>query len=394
MRYSPLLFLVILAAALRPALAQSERDVASGNWRSPDRASSALRDPASTSSAERPIDSSRHAASTPLVPLRTAGREAMARRAGGSGSLPNEQGQIWREYDISPYSLRLSESPKPQQAIVDWILRETGYEAWHGDPVALLCASRRTLRVYHTPEMQEVVSDVVERFVSVPHEDHAFSVRLITLNHPNWRTTTHRMLEPVPVQTQGAQAWLLAKEDAALLVAELARRHDYRAHNSPQAAIKNGRGSSLLATRPRSYVKGFVATGASQSVPPQPDLGKLDEGFRFDVSPLLSLDGRTADAIVKLTIDQVERTVAVDSGGLGLTSEVPQMAGFRLHERFRWPADKVLLVSTGMVPSPTPRTAGGLAIPFTGQSANRCEMLLMFESVGSVSTPSAATASR
>ena len=61
-----------------------------------------------------------------------------ARVSKGSGTLPNDQGQVWREYDIRPYTNRVANTARPEQAIVDWILRETGYEAWHSDPVGLL----------------------------------------------------------------------------------------------------------------------------------------------------------------------------------------------------------------------------------------------------------------
>ena len=89
-----------------------------------------------------------------------------ARVTKGSGALPQDQGQVWREYDIRPYTLRVTTTARPEQAIVDWILRETGYEAWHSDPVGLLSANRETLRVYHTPEMQAIVADIVDRFVN------------------------------------------------------------------------------------------------------------------------------------------------------------------------------------------------------------------------------------
>ena len=85
-------------------------------------------------------------------------------------ALPQDAGQVWREYDIRPYTLRVTTTARPEQAIVDWILRETGYEAWHSDPVGLLSANREVLRVYHTPEMQAVVADIVDRFVNIPAE--------------------------------------------------------------------------------------------------------------------------------------------------------------------------------------------------------------------------------
>ena len=40
--------------------------------------------------------------------------------------------------------------------------------------------------------------------------------------------------------------------------------------------------------------------------------------------------------------------------GSGRKIEVPQVAQFRFHERFRWPVDQVLLVGMGMVPLPVP----------------------------------------
>ena len=91
----------------------------------------------------------------PVRPLRTANSDAAGSQPGlrplmarlprhgnlcarvtkGPGTLPNDAGQEWREYDISPYTLRVTTTNRPEQAIVDWILRETGHEAWHGEPL-------------------------------------------------------------------------------------------------------------------------------------------------------------------------------------------------------------------------------------------------------------------
>ena len=156
----------------------------------------------------------------------------MARRplrvTAGNGTLPNDQGQVWREYDISPYTARVTTTKRPEQAIVDWILRETGYEVWHSEPLGILSASPRTLRVYHTPQMQAVVADIVDRFVSSEAETRTFSLRIVTIDNPNWRVTAHRTLRPIPAQTPGVSAWLLSKEDAAVLLGALQHRSDYR----------------------------------------------------------------------------------------------------------------------------------------------------------------------
>ena len=45
-------------------------------------------------------------------------------------SWRRNSGHEWREYDIRPYTDRMRQDPQPQQAILDWILRETGTESW------------------------------------------------------------------------------------------------------------------------------------------------------------------------------------------------------------------------------------------------------------------------
>src|SRR5437762_2799182 len=123
----------------------------------------------------------------------------------GSGALPQDHGQVWREYDIRPYTQRVNTTARPEQAIVDWILRETGYEAWHSDPVGLLSANHDVLRVYHTPEMQSVVADITDRFVNSAASAYAFTLRVATVGNPNWRAKPLTMTAPISVQSPGGQ---------------------------------------------------------------------------------------------------------------------------------------------------------------------------------------------
>ena len=133
-----------------------------------------------------PVTPAAATAPAPLRPVADPNRKPIARVTNGNGTLPNDHGQVWREYDISPYTLRVTTTNRPEQAIVDWILRETGYEAWHSEPLAILSADKRTLRVYHTPEMQAVVAEMVDRFVNGQAETHAFGLRVsLTMRNPS-----------------------------------------------------------------------------------------------------------------------------------------------------------------------------------------------------------------
>jgi hypothetical protein len=325
-----------------------------------------------------------------------------ARVSKGAGTLPNDQGQVWREYDITPYTSRISSTNRPEQLIVDWILRETGYEAWHSDPVGLLSANRQTLRVYHTQQMQAVVADIVDRFVNAQADNYAFSLRIATVGNPNWRAKALPMMTPIPVQTPGVQGWLLAKEDARLLVADMSRRTDYREFNSPQQLIMNGQSVVISTMQPRQYVRGAVPT---QTAWPgfQPEMGQIEEGFSLEFSPLLALDLQSADTVVKLRLSQIEKLVPVKldlPSTTGATQrvgiDVPQITMANIHERFHWPIDKVLLLSMGVVATPAPTKSDpitdmvGDAVPML-KSPPRADALLFVESSGQV-TPAATQA--
>jgi hypothetical protein len=328
-------------------------------------------------------------ASAPASSPATDNRITRAQVTQGSATLPRQHGQVWREYDISPYTLRIQTTNRPEQAIVDWILRETGYEAWHSTPVGLLSADSRTLRVYHTPEMQSTVANIVDRFVNRLAETQGFGMRIITIRNPNWRTRALPLMKPIPIQSPGVQGWLLAREDAALLLSELVRRTDYREHNPPHQLVGNGQSMVVSSMRPRTYTKGIIQTQATWPGY-QPEIGKVDEGFSLEFSPLLALDTRSVDAVIKLRLAQVEKMLPVKlevptsiAPNQQTEIQIPQMTMIQLHERFRWPTDQVLLLSLGVVATPGPQSTNMLTdmLPLP-KSAPRADALLLIESKG------------
>jgi hypothetical protein len=103
----------------------------------------------------------------------------------------------------------------------------------------------------------------------------------------------------------------------------------------------------------------------------------------------MSLDGRDCNVVVKCNIDQVEKLVPINLdvpvGGTTqkVQIEVPQFVSWRLHERFRWPSDQVLLLSCGVVASPTGDAP--TPIPLLGSisgGSSRSDALLMIEHKG------------
>ncbi|MCO6455945.1 MAG: hypothetical protein J5I93_11660, partial [Pirellulaceae bacterium] len=310
----------------------------------------------------------------------------------GSGVLPNDSGQVWREYDIQPYTSKVTSTETPQQAIVDWILRETGTEVWFSPPLGLLSATRDKLTVYHTPEMQQIVAGLVARFVQNTTDTYVLSLRLVTVSNPGWRSLAYQLMRPVDVQSPGMDAWLLSKENAAVLLAQLRQRTDFQEHNSPRVLIQNGQTQTISRLRPRTYARNVVPReGAWPSFDLQ--MGQVQEGYTLELSPLLSTDSRVVDAVIKCHIDQIERLVpvAVDvpaavGGTQRIQVQVPQVASWRLHERFRWPAEHVLLLGCGVVAAPGPErpTTLGIPNPFALGPA-RADALLFIECQGKAS---------
>jgi hypothetical protein len=331
----------------------------------------------------------------PLKPVTSVAKTPVARVTKGPGALPNDAGQEWRDYDISPYTARVTSTARPEQAILDWIFFETGYEAWHSEPLSILSANRRTLRVYHTPQMQAVVGEMVDRFVNSEAETQAFGVRVVSVGSPTWRVKAHKSLKAVGAQSQGVQAWLLAKEDASLLAAELRKRSDYREHSTPHLLVNNGQSTVIAVTRPRNYVRDVVLTASWPGFEPQ--TAQLDEGFSLQFHPLMSLDAKTIDAVIKCNVDQVERMIPVNldvptpvAPRQRTKIDVPQIASCRLHERFRWPTDQVLLISLGVVAAPVPTTGPNPLMLLPGTSATRADLLVFVESKGKAAVPATA----
>lgn len=310
------------------------------------------------------------------------------------GKLPRTAGQEHRVYDLRPYTGYLTQHDHPEQAIVDWIVRETGTDVWFSEPFGFMNADRDTLSVYHTNEMHQVIAGVVDRFVAGEKDPQILHLRVMTVGSPGWRSRAHMLMQHVSVDSPGVQAWLLSKENAAMVLNQLRMRSDTRQVQDLNLQIYNGQTEELASTRGRNYVRNVRPSPAGWP-PYEPETGEVQEGYRLQISPLLSTDGRVLDCMIKADIDQVDRLNSVDLE-LPLPNnqiyrariDVPQVVSWRLHERFRWPSDMVLLLSCGVVasperaPSPIPLLNMNV---LTGTTAGRADALLFIQFRGRAS---------
>jgi hypothetical protein len=302
--------------------------------------------------------------------------------------LPNTAGQVWRQYDLREYTSRITTTRNPQQAILDWILKDTGTDMWFGEPLGVLSASADTLYVYHTPEIQAVVERTVDRFLRSQGRSQVIGIRLMTVGSPNWRSSAYTLMQPIDVVSPGVEGWMISKENAAVLLNQLRRRTDYVDHGSGDLTAPAGQRMVLNQTRPIDFTS--AVRWIPGRFPPYETIDeRIDEGYALDLNALVGTDG-AMEAIIRCSVDQVERLQAVDvdvpnnTGGVNsVRIGVPQTLSWRLHERFRWPADQVLLLSCGVVANPSDKGNGITALQsLFNRSAGRADALLMLEYKG------------
>ena len=274
-----------------------------------------------------------------------------------------DEGQVWREFDIRSYTLRVASTSRPQQAIIDWIFRETGSAVWHGGIPAVLSADRSTLRVYHVPSIQNKVADIVGRFTEEGAEPWAIDVNILGIKNPDWRKGTLPMMTPLLGSQHGVQVWLMEREDVSLLREKLSKRRDYRLHRVDHMPVYSGQAQTLRLTRPKRFVRD-IERGDFSGKTYRPVMDQIEEGLVLELTSLKSSDGNSLDVTSKFHLSQVDslRSVEVDipisSGTRSVaTVQVPQVIQQHFEEEFTWPVGKVLVLSFGMTGSPIPSTA-------------------------------------
>ncbi len=303
-------------------------------------------------------------------------------------SLPNDAGQVWREYDIRPYTSNIKTSQEPEKAILDWVLLETGKEMWFRPPLGILNVTKEKLIVYHTPEIHKAIQPIIDRFVYRKGEMQSLEVNLVTVSNPNWRSDHYSVLQPIEVPSPGVEAWMVSKENAALLLGELANRSDFQKHGGGQIQAHDGQNFVMEKRAAKQFVRS-VRWVPEQIPSYQPLLTQVNEGFSLDISCLNSIDGKSMEACIQCEVDQVEKlntvriNVPVVTGGgtQSMSLQIPQIVSWRLRERIRWPSDQVLLLNVGVVANPTPENGRQLPGLFN-RNAQRADALLFLEYQG------------
>ncbi|MDD3586623.1 MAG: hypothetical protein PHQ75_05530 [Thermoguttaceae bacterium] len=275
----------------------------------------------------------------------------------GTVPLPNESGQIWVSYDIASYTSRFPEVQVPQRTILNWILADTTQKFWYGKPFGFLNATRENLYVYHTPKVQQYVSNVIDRFADSQKKDSLFSVRIMTTRLPDWRAKVADKVRPYPVKASDVQGWLATREDAVKIATELAARSDFRELNVARDTVAHGESFGWVYAPPvKTYIRDYLAS-SKDKVGYIVDKGSIDEGYRFETTIMKSTNDQQIEILFRGESTVVSKMYPIhlkispsNAPQQSLAVELPQILHCERQEKLSFPVEQVLLLDLGMFP--------------------------------------------
>ena len=279
----------------------------------------------------------------PPAPLPVVGlsRPPIARVTSGDGILPNDHGQVWREYDIRPLRDSAAGAGRPEQKIVDWILRETATKHDIPSRSESSAPSKDAAGLPHARDTGGRLGDGRSLRESA-NASQMFDMRVVSMASQNRRTKAFKKS-----RRSGAIArdpsLALPKEDASLLTAKIGQperfpRIQFAETCSPQRSID----PRLDDASPRLYRRGHAASRATSSglraasAAIQRGLFARFQSAIFAGRPV----GRCDDPMRRRSSWNGVVPVAVDvPTPIALRQhteiEVPQTSSYRLRERFQ-----------------------------------------------------------
>ena len=287
--------------------------------------------------------------------------------------LPNQNGQIWREYPIvvPPENAKPVPEIVPSPFIVEYIRRETGESAWIGNNFGLISCDGRKLYVYHAPAMQQRVAEIAARFMRPETRNVQFATELQFHSFPKGhegiadiRQPIYKYLNPIlksdgitPVcKTPGVSAYWVAKEDVPKLREALTTLattlQDRRASilECPKTMTFNGQPGSVSDTTTVPFVTDVTPIQMEGTTGYQPIIRMLEHGQSIQMFSLLSWDCRTVTTDVSAAFSAIKRIdqINVDTAEAPITLQVPQTEKSEFSERgLTWNAEGMLVVFFG-----------------------------------------------
>ena len=271
-------------------------------------------------------------------------------------NFPNQAGYQWQNFPIGEYTALDPGAASPQTAIIDWIFRRTTPAPWHGDKIAVLCASKTQLRAYNSTKILKQVAEVVERFTEAQANVLSVRVRFIAAADSRWRYLVNSRMTPIGSGPQGQQIWHASVSDAEMVISQMQIYQGFKLLGNTTVEVLNGQTLKFTRTEDKAFTGGIQRESAV-GLGYQPKVEKLEEGVVLRFSPLLSYEGDTLDAAIELSTNVVRKLHPVkvlaprEVGPGELSLDVPEVSETRLNQPIKnWPLGQTLIISAGIQP--------------------------------------------
>lgn len=285
-----------------------------------------------------------------------------------SEALPDQPGNVFKSFDITPYTKLRHTTANPEKAILNWILRGTGQATWFGERIASLSATPNDLRVYHDAKVVRQIQELLGRFINANADVIALNIQVVTTTDPRWRYTVFSRLKPLATGAAGQQVWTTKLADSARATANMELDSGFRRLHQQRYEIINGQNQNIRIVNNRNYAAEIRRDGPAGSGA-QLGVKTIEEGVTIQASPLLQFDDDAVELFLSIKAISLKNTlrtrvIAPQSVGPGETSiEIPETIESRLETTINpWNIGETLIISMGVLPNLLPGLArrGGI----------------------------------
>lgn len=246
--------------------------------------------------------------------------------------------QEWREYDITAYTAKFPPSARAEDAVRQWILRETGEGSWHGIDVASLTVSPSRIRVYHGPQTQEQVARLLGRFLYYVPGQFRSRVRIWSVKDSDWRSRSAVALQSVGKGPAAGKVWLISPADANVLAEHLSHRNNGTVLAEPEFLVANGQTAQVRWSEDNT--SGSAAT----------DGASVDEGITLRFSPLIAEDAVSLTVDIDAVARRRQEKGVKRIGHYGPTPAIVPVDAAETKTQVQLPPGRVVLLSLGLFP--------------------------------------------
>jgi hypothetical protein len=253
------------------------------------------------------------------------------------------RGRQWVEIPISTYTSRFHASSNPEAGVKEWIDRMTANVDWSGPDTSSLTVSSQWVKVYHDPQVQDEVINLLGRFTNYSPGKFNCRITLVNVESAKWMRRFQGQLQLVS-EANERRTWVMNNAAAEQFLSEMRNGSGALVLTSEAFPVANGQKAQV------TWVKDpqLAAEGAQGA--------KNVDGVSLEFSPLIAPDAASVDVAVDLAVRSTAKSSTVFRTTYDDGRNMPSNArSVDLSNLVRIPPGKHLLIGLDGVPTFDPK---------------------------------------